>query len=386
MQQTRAISSSLSGDSTCLFDPLQQSSATVLKEDNDDELSEPEQKLKQVLQQYADYMATMDDPENHELLQQDFEYEEKIQALQEVYMDMGYWSDALGIEESKCTLYYEEGTEEYADSIHSQGKLYLRQEDFRQSKALYDEALAFFESSSSVSSQVQVGHVLISLAGWYYFQNQLDVAMEHLHNAEPLLDSNPPLLVKCLDNQGLVYRLWGDYLAALDKYQQALQVVGEEEATRHALIMHLGDMYQAIEEPQQALKVYQDLVQELEQKGASSNATASVKEIEGMQGVLWHNIATIHVDFGDHELALDEFDRAIQLKTESGGANHPEVAKTWNSLGVLHAGALRQLPKARECFQHALMIARINTEDPSTNEDVIHILQNISHIEQQLNR
>jgi len=40
-------------------------------------------------------------------------------------------------------------------------------------KALYDEALAFIESSpSSVSNQVQVGHVLISLAGWHYFQDQ----------------------------------------------------------------------------------------------------------------------------------------------------------------------------------------------------------------------
>jgi len=209
--------------------------------------------------------------------------------------------------------------------------------------------------------------------------------MEHLHNAEHLLDSNPPLLVKCLDNQGLVYRLWGDYLAALDKYRQALQVVGDDEATRHALIMHLGDMYQAIEEPKEALQVYQDLVRELEETGGGADVVAATATA-GMRGVLWHNIATIHVDSGDYETALDGYDRAIRLKTESGGADHPEVAKTWNSLGVLHAGALRQLPKARECFHNALMIARINAEDPSTDEDVIRILQNISHIEQQLDR
>jgi len=359
----------------------------VLKQPKED-LSELEQKLQQALQQYADYMETMtidDDPNNnHELLAQDFGYEEKIEALQEVYMDLGYWSDALGIEQTKALLYLEEGTEEYADSIHAQGKLWLRQQEFGNSKALYEQALEFFETSNN---PVQVGHVLISLAGWYYFQNQLDVAMEHLHKAEPLLDSNSPLLVKCLDNQGLVHRLWGDYHAALDKYQQALQVVDpvKEEETRHALLMHLGDMYQAIEEPQEALQVYHDLVQEMEEKGEGGDNNSN-SAIKGMQGVLWHNIATIHVDFGDYEMALDEFDRAIQLKTEMGGANHPEVAKTWNSLGVLHAGALRQLPKARECFQHALMIARINADDPSTDEDVMHILQNISHIEQQLNR
>ena len=384
-QQKRGIFSSFSS-SNVPFDPLQQTSATVLKQPME-ELSELEQKLQEVLKDYAEYMETTEfDLEDEDLLAQDVGYEEKMDALQAVYMDLGYWSDALGIEQTKCHLYYEADTEEYADSIHAQGKLYLRQQDFNNSKALYDQALEYFESTGN---SVQVGHVLISLAGWYYFQDQLDRAMEHLCKAEPLLDSNPPLLVKCLDNQGLVHRLWGDYHAALDKYQQALVVVDpvKEEETRHALLMHLGDMYQAIEEPQEALQVYLDLVQEMEKKTADIGSdTASVQAMKGQQGVLWHNIATIHVDFGDYELALDEFDRAIQLKTEMGGANHPEVAKTWNSLGVLHAGALRQLPKARECFQHALMIARINADDPSTDEDVIRILQNISHIEQQLNR
>ena len=96
--------------------------------------------------------------------------------------------------------------------------------------------------------------------------------------------------------------------------------------------------------------------------------------------------ATIHVDQGEYDLALDEFHQALQLKQETGGDNHPEVAKTLNSLGVLHAGALHQYPKARECFQQALIIARINAEDPSTDADVVNILQNISHIESQLNK
>lgn len=342
------------------FDPLKESSATILKQPND-ELSEQEISLKDALERYRQHQLSH--PNNDD----GYEYQ-VLQDLQQAYMDLGYWKEALGVEKTKCTDFIEEGTDDYADSIHSQGKLYLRQEDFKRSKDLYEQALEYF---TEMENHVQRGHVLISLAGWYYFRNQLDEAMEKLESAEPLLDSNPALLVKCLDNEGLVYRLWGDYHSALDKYQQALQVVVDED-TKQALLMHVGDMFVALEETQQALELYQDLV--------------TTTKDGGMKGVLWHNIATIHVDQGEYDLALDEFHQALQHKQDAGGENHPEVAKTLNSLGVLHAGALNQYPKARECFQQALIIARINADDPSTDPDVINILQNISHIEQQLNK
>lgn len=337
------------------FDPLNQSSATVLKQSNE-ELSKEELNLKQVLEKY----------QQHHNYEENNEYQ-LLQDLQQAYMDLGYWKEALRVEITKCSD-LQEDTDDYADSIHAQGKLYLRQEDFKQSKDLYEQALDYF---TKTENHVQKGHVLISLAGWYYFRSQLDKAMEHLEAAEPLLDSNPTLLVKCLDNEGLVYRLWGDYHSALDKYQQALQVVVDED-TRQALLMHVADMFIALDEAQQALDLYQELV--------------TTTKDSGIKGVLWHNIATIHVDQGEYDLALDEFHQALQLKQETGGDNHPEVAKTLNSLGVLHAGALHQYPKARECFQQALIIARINAEDPSTDADVVNILQNISHIESQLNK
>eukprot|EP00980_Cylindrotheca_fusiformis_P029551 scaffold23505_cov119-Cylindrotheca_fusiformis.AAC.10 len=320
-----------------------------------------------------------------------------LEELQQAYMDLEYWKEALDIEEWKCRNVLEEGTEEYADSIHAQGKFHLRQYNFSKSKELYNQALEYFSKNDDHDhddaqynynpNHHQRGHVLISLAGWYYFQDQLDVAMDHLQQAEPLLDSNPTLLVKCLDNQGLVYRLWGDYHSALDKYQQALQVVDNNDDNdnndndiQQALMLHVGDMYLALEEPERALEVFQELVK------SSSSSSSSSSSDKGIQGVVWHNIATIHVDQGEYDLAVDEFHTALELKQETGGENHPEVAKTLNSLGILHAGALHQYPKARECFQRALMIARINAEDPSTDSDVIHILQNISHIDQQLNK
>lgn len=348
-----------------LFDPLRVSSASVLKQPNED-LTPEEICLKERLQAYQEKYGGNPPVRSDDELGQGQLLDDLLQA----YVDLEYWSEALGIEQTKCQKWFQEGTDEYADSIHAQGKFCLRQEDFKNSKALYDQSLAYFEASGN---SVQQGHVLISLAGWYYFRSQLDEAMKHLERAEALLDSNPALLVKCLDNQGLIFRLYGEFDKALDKYQQALQVVVDDE-TQYALQLHVADMLVALEEPEQALSLYEDLVNECRRINP------------GMEGVLWHNIATLRVDQGAYELALEEFRRALRLKQESAGEEHPEVAKTWNSLGALHYGILDEKVQALECFQHALWIVRMHAEDPQTDPDVLAALQTISDIEYQIEK
>jgi tetratricopeptide (TPR) repeat protein len=162
------------------------------------------------------------------------------------------------------------------------------------------------------------------------------------------------------------------------------------------LHLHVADMLVALEEAEQALDVYQDLMIGLQQQSNNNNP--------GMQGVLLHNIVTIHVDMGDYESALEEFHQALQYKHQaanSSGSNsngeqqqqqqqqqqhHPKVANTWTSLGALHAGVLNDPRQALECFQQALRIARINAEDPQQDPEVLATLQYISMLEQQLGK
>lgn len=337
------------------FDPLKAPSATILKQVNAD-LSPEELALKNSLQNYQD---GKDDESS---------LSQCLEDLQKAYMDLEYWEEALKVEERKCDLYFKEGTDDYADSIHAQGKLCLRQDDFNNSRRLYEQALEYF---SSAQNDVQRGHVMISLAGWHYFQDDLNQALEYLQESELLLDSNPSLLVKCLDNQGLIYRLWGEFDTALEKYRQGLQVVVEDE-TRLALNMHVADMLVALEDQDQALELYQELLLETR----TSNP--------GMHGVLLHNIASIHVDQGDYELALNEFQQALQIKIETGGEHNLEVAKTWTSLGKLQASVFDEKALAIQCFKEVLLIARIHSEDPKTDPNVLAAIQNITILEQEL--
>jgi hypothetical protein len=77
----------------------------------------------------------------------------------------------------------------------------------------------------------------------------------------------------------------------------------------------------------------------------------------------------------------------LEAKKSAGGEHNPEVAKTLNSLGALHAGSFGEKDVALEYFQQALLIARIHAEDrdnPHDDPDVMNALQNISIIEQGL--
>lgn len=354
------------------FDPLQYpSSAALLKQKTTDGLSPDEIELRGCLQDYQERPRDLD----------------LLDALQHAYSALEYWEEALAVEKEKCSM-LTLNSPEYADSIHNQGKLWLRQGNFEFSKPLYEEALDYFQKSDN---RPQEGHALISLAGWYFFQHEvtqdgdsLQTAIDCLTRAESLLDSNPALLVKCLDNQGLIIRLRGDYEGALDKYQQALQVVVDQK-TRHALQFHVADMKVALQEPQEALILYQDLLHEVQENSSGDNDSESL----AMQGVLWHNIATIHVQLGELDIAEEAFREALRLKESSAGRdNHPELAKTWNSLGALYFGVLDEKRQAIECFRNVLWITRSNSEfdDPRTDPDVLAAIQTISDIEEQFQK
>ena len=380
---------------------LPPSSSSILKQ-NDFELSKNELKLKVALNEYinkfkartpcvdngdADHEDSDDGGGEDDDTKQYYMY--LLDEVQKAFIDLEFWKEALTIEQFKCRTNFESETDEYADSIHIQGKYYLRQNDFINSKRLYEIAFKYFEGTNNTTQQ---GHVLISLAGWYFFQNNnnndsgdnklLHKALDCLKQSESVLGSNPSLLVKCLDNQGLIHRLLEEFRLALDNYQQALQVAVDKE-TRSAIQMHVADMHLALEESDEALLMYQDLLMErtsidsLEQQKSYDNIS--------IRGVLLHNIASIHVVHGDYGLALEEFQEALQMKRIAGGEHNPEVAKTLNSLGALYGGVFDDKIRAMEYFKQALLIARIHANDDECDDiDIKSALQNISRLEHDL--
>ena len=142
-------------------------------------------------------------------------------------------------------------------------------------------------------------------------------------------------------------------------------------------------MHLALEESDEALLMYQDLL--MERTSIDSSEQQKSHDNISIRGVLLHNIASIHVVHGDYGLALEEFQEALQMKRIAGGEHNPEVAKTLNSLGALYGGVFDDKMRAMEYFKQALLIARIHANDNECDDtDIKSALQNISRMEHDL--
>ena len=360
---------------------LQSSSSKLILNQDDSESTKEELTLKRILERLRDDRDINSTRKEGEEEQDGNNNDELLQLREELfnaYMDLEYWDEALQVEQSKYPekqppVLTTSDTDEYAESIHTQGKLLVRLEDYSAAKPLYQQLLDYYTYHQN---EAQQGHVLISLAGWHFFQNQLEKAMERLHESESLVESNPILLVKSLDNQALIYRLWQDYDASLEKYQQALEILGDEmkdlstNETRRTLLLHIADMHMALDDVDPALELYQNLLLE------TSNPA--------LQGVLHHNIAMVHVKQGQFDLAIQGFHQALEFKQQAGGEHNQEVGKTWMALGKLHANTSSPKAQALECFRQALIIARIHAEGPlETDPFVQQVLKAISSLREE---
>ena len=251
------------------------------------------------------------------------------------------------------------------------------------------------------------------------------------------------VLIKCWQHQGLVYRSMDDYRAAWDKYRCALDWLesiprskdatddqqdeeDEEEEVKfwkeeypqikQSLQLDLADMLSALDQHTEALDLYQAILQTAEEKlqqlqqpdnndheTENDAALLASMEFQLLRGVLYHNIGKLYAAMAsaeskqkdnsksnstnsnnNHSLyitrALDYLTQSRVLKEQWMGDTHPELAKTLNSLGAVHAirandndngdtveDADHHRVQALKCFQHALLIARMKAMATATS-------------------
>jgi tetratricopeptide (TPR) repeat protein len=68
------------------------------------------------------------------------------------------------------------------------------------------------------------------------------------------------------------------------------------------------------------------------------------------------SLANIHFGLGKINIALDEYNQALQMQEESLPNNHPDIARTLYDLALVQI-RLGQRTEARDYFQRAIHIA-----------------------------
>jgi tetratricopeptide (TPR) repeat protein len=337
-----------------------------------------------------------------------------LQELRDCYENLTYWEDALTVEQALLQDFLISETDRAA-SLYRQGKLHMRMQQVPDAARYYQQAIALYQAAYSSSNDndndsvlyhADIGNILISMAGVHFHRNKLDSALsvlieseEHFrkHGQEPSrtittnTDNNHVVphwdLVKCLQHQGLVYRMQEDYVLALEKYQEGLQAMtsffsvpdipndddkaADRAEKRQSLQMDIADMHAALDEPDEALVLYETIMKEDgERREDPSQDTA-------LDGVMLHNMGKIRAQQGQKEQALIDLTKAAEIKERFAGETSPEVGKTLDALGAVHA-VTGDKAKAHECFQRALLIARMHSESGDNDPTVMLALRNIS--------
>ena len=312
-----------------------------------------------------------------------------------IYESLEYWDQALQLQQVLLDDHCETPVER-ANALYGAGKLHMRLGDAGPARRCYQQAIGVLqevmqnnknENDSSMLSPL-MGNVLISMSGLDYYQGRLAESLETLEQAEPWFNNNDSAphvdLIKCLQHQGLVYRGMNNFENARGKYQQALDVLDQVQdqldattchSKRQSLQLDLADMMAALDDNQQACELYEQILtahQQFQRESAQDH-----DDDNALPGIIYHNLGRIHAQSSDtREQALEELTRALSIKQDLLGDTHPECLKTLTALGALY-GVLDNKRLAQQCFQQALLLARMHAED-DTDETVMLILRNIA--------
>ena len=202
--------------------------------------------------------------------------------------------------------------------------------------------------------------------------------------------SNHVDLAMICENMAMLFQQNNEHQAAITRYQQALSIrqnnagtsgeagsSGVEDGKILGLMLSIADCYRNLSKFDEAAELYEQVLASHIQANVSDEGETRT----ALEGVIRHALGLIHAECGRHELALEQYGIARDIKIALAGHDHPEVAVTLNAAGAVH-GASGDREKALAHFRQALQIFQLHSgalgdDDP----DVINTQRNIRVIE-----
>jgi len=177
---------------------------------------------------------------------------------------------------------------ETAEGLFQLGRLYIRMGNYQQSKANYEQYLAFWEQVPE-PDMIKIARVLYALGTLYIGLGDFDLAQSHLQRAlvlrERHLGPDHPHTSFTLINLGALYSNHGDLEKARVMFERALKVI-----------------------------------------------EASLGELSPEMAIIYDGLAKIYLDLSDFDKAWDFGIKALGIRERVLGADHVETAFSYNSL------------------------------------------------------
>ncbi|MEM1425565.1 MAG: CHAT domain-containing protein [Cyanobacteria bacterium P01_H01_bin.130] len=159
-----------------------------------------------------------------------------------------------------------------------------------------------------------------------------------------------------LNNIGEIYRGWGQYPQALERYQQALAISRElgDRTVEGTVLSNMGLVYYSQGNSAQALDYYQ-------------RALAIRREVSDLvgEGTTLNNIGLIHHSQGQYSQALEYYQQSLAIRRETG--DRAGEATTLSNIGVFHYRQ-GQYAQALAPFRQSIATSEAIEQDLSAND------------------
>ena len=209
--------------------------------------------------------------------------------------------------------------------------------------ARFDEAISACNKSrilySEIGDKYAEASLLANIGGVYQYQESLEEALIHYEQASQLFEEIGDHIdfAKCLSNMGLTYVTLGQFERALYCHQRALPIkqgIGDQKSHADSLL-HLGiaqESNSARVNPRLSIQPFKEYLKFHEAVDSHKQALSLYKQIGDKSGksAAFYNLGSVHLCIGTADIALDNFNRALQVSREL--SLHARIVRTLSGM------------------------------------------------------
>mmetsp|Transcript_2541 Transcript_2541/g.4291 ORF Transcript_2541/g.4291 Transcript_2541/m.4291 type:complete len:619 (+) Transcript_2541:1-1857(+) len=259
-----------------------------------------------------------------------------------------------------------------ATVLNNIGRVHYLQSEFKQALNLYGESLSLRRQILGNES-LDVAATVYNIGQTCHQLGRLEESLTHYKEFLRIAKSSLSPLSKdmALVYKGIaeIYHEQSDLKMALYYYTQAMdvQVADNMYSTDVATILNkLGNICYEMKDFATAMKHYQQGL-DVEQRVLPANHPHTI--------ITQTNIAHIHKQLGEHQLALSSYLAVHKMQVEAFGTESLNVAETLSSIGLMQYH-LRDYESSFESYQEALRIRR-NCYETDNHPDVASTLNSV---------
>ncbi|CAF5101469.1 unnamed protein product, partial [Rotaria magnacalcarata] len=251
-------------------------------------------------------------------------------------------------------------SDEHDGRRHNLGLLYNNIGIIYIHNAKYDEALNFFEKALDhiFDNHIDITNVFSNIAVLYCYKCEYQLALEYSEKALTLeqdtLPKNHPQLASTHLKIGGIHHQIGNYDLALKCYLIADEIYRTVLSPDHPSL--------AIVKANIGM-IYID-------KGISEN--------HPIRGIMHSNLGLAYLRCCDYTLAMENFEKALQIQFVSLPPDHLNIATTYNNIATIYFESEENYERALENYERALEI-QLRCLPSKTDSDIALTYNNIEN-------